>query len=135
MNFKHFMQTITANTYSTMTQLDLYPEWVTNEKYTAWRETANGEQIYRAAEKIAMTLYLNGKRAGIRDIFSYIRVNYWLSQSEDDYKVNNNYSRLCAFEIEARNPIMRGYFEHRKPPQKAKNFHEAVSLLKKQKLA
>ena len=88
-------------------------EWQIDAKYIEWRNSENGKQIYRAAERLAMKLYLNGKRAGIRDIFSYIRVNYWLSESDGQYKVNNNYSRLCAYEIEAKNPVLRNYIEHR----------------------
>jgi len=88
-------------------------EWQTNTKYCEWRETRNGKVIFSEAKKIALQLKAKGIKAGIRDIFSFLRVNFWIDKGNEEYKVNNNYSKLTAYEIEATVPELKDYFEHR----------------------
>ena len=97
-----------------MEQQTIFKEWQSNKKYQAWRKTANGKAVFEAAKNVILRLKENGKRAGIRDAWSYVRVNYWLGKDKDGYKVNNDYSCLAAYELEETIPELAGYFEHRK---------------------
>ena len=98
-----------------MVQQSLFSEhkWQTDPKYLEWRESWNGKVIIREAKKIALKLKAKGIRAGIRDIWSFLRVTIWLDKDVDGYKVNNNYSKLAAYEIESTVPELKDYFEHR----------------------
>ena len=81
--------------------------------YREWRETANGRAVFEAVEEVVLLLQSDGKRAGCRDLYAYVRVNYWLQRGKEKYKVNNNYSALTARELEEKHPCLAGYFEHR----------------------
>ena len=88
-------------------------EWQTNDKYIEWRESWNGKVIFREAKKTALKLHRKGIKAGIRDIWSFLRVTILLGEDSEGFKVNNNYSKLAAYEIESTVPELSGYFEHR----------------------
>ncbi len=65
-------------------------------------------------EKIVLDLYCKGIHAGIRDIFSFVRVKRWMYSTDDvGFKVNNNYSKMVAKELEAKHPELKKYFKHR----------------------
>jgi len=100
-----------------MTQVNLcFDEscvWKDDRRYSEWRQTENGKKVYEEAKKVVLKLESKGLKAGIRDVFSYVRVNFWIDKGFEKYKVNNNFSRLAAYEMESELPELIGYFEHR----------------------
>ena len=99
-------------------QTFLSDDWQSNHKYRSWRETSNGRVVYNEAKKIALRLKNQGKRAGIRDMWSFIRVgimtgDVYIGNDENNFKVNNDYSKLAAYELEDTEPELKDYFEHR----------------------
>lgn len=70
--------------------------------------------VYDLLRKMALALYKNNQRMGMKGLFEVLRWNYMFTTSDPDFKLNNNYTSLYARLLMEQEPALRGFFETRR---------------------
>ena len=86
-------------------------------RYTAWRATPHGYEVFQLCSELAGRLVERGfKHYGCAAIIQTARWHYSIKHGPDaeGYKVNNNYEPYLSREMTERQIVPEGFFRTRK---------------------
>jgi hypothetical protein len=80
-----------------------------------WQYHRDNPGVYRRLVAMARQLKAAGRhRIGIGMLFEVLRWEYWLADTSEPFKLNNNYRAYYSRLIEKREPDLVGMFTRRK---------------------
>jgi len=102
-----------------MTDLTLFDDPDLTGDFEKWIESPHGQEAYRRFVQIALATCRRGLKIGAMAIWERVRWNVRLKnwknngETQESFKMNNNYRKKTALKAMRENPELRDYFEIR----------------------